>query len=361
MASLAGPCSNVVERWRGGERAPVSVSISAPARTAIVSSLRAGAPLPMIRFALRSATRELLIVIFRLSLMAPSPDDSCDVKKIVSPDARVCTGRGFAMMEATQLLAALARRFCLRLRRVPGVSDVLRSLNGTASKCKTFLATATEECCPARGTLAGHFTRRLSPSPMPGKRIQQQRAYLPLKRSSPRPQFYRPAVPLKSLSSVEPALSGSLCLLAERSRGQLPNPSESARERPRQDLAKNFLTFCGRGSEKPWAAAASTSLPPRTIPARGARWLLPEPPRALFPVARLCEPRRLHKTGIRRACHELAGFRSSAGSRHGSRRVQAKPAALPACAPAASPGTLFAHRPPGTWPLLPAAEAAQIL
>jgi hypothetical protein len=56
---------------------------------------------------------------------------------------------------------------------------------------KPFLATATEECCPARGTLAGHFTRRLSPSPMPGKRIQQQRAYQPLKRSSPRPQFYR--------------------------------------------------------------------------------------------------------------------------------------------------------------------------
>ena len=26
--------------------------------------------------------------------------------------------------------------------------DVLRSVNGTASKCKTFLATATEECCP---------------------------------------------------------------------------------------------------------------------------------------------------------------------------------------------------------------------
>ena len=69
--------------------------------------------------------------------------------------------------------------------------DVLRSVNGTASKWKTFLATATEECCPARGTLAGHFTRRLSPSPMPGKRIQPQRAYLPLKRSSPRPQFYR--------------------------------------------------------------------------------------------------------------------------------------------------------------------------
>src|SRR5215469_4465628 len=65
-----------------------------------------------------------------------------------------------------------------------GMSDVLRSVNGTASKCKTFLATATEECCPAIGTLAGHFTRRLSPSPMPGKRIQQQRAYLPLKRSS---------------------------------------------------------------------------------------------------------------------------------------------------------------------------------
>src|SRR6516164_6440513 len=67
--------------------------------------------------------------------------------------------------------------------------DVLRSVNGTASKCKTFLATATEECCPAIGTLAGPFTRRLSPSPMPGKRIQQQRAYLPLKRSSPLPQF----------------------------------------------------------------------------------------------------------------------------------------------------------------------------
>src|SRR5215469_14291108 len=64
------------------------------------------------------------------------------------------------------------------------VTDVLRSVNGTASKCKTFLATATEECCPAKGTLAGHFTRRLSPSPMPGKRMQQQRAYLPLKRSS---------------------------------------------------------------------------------------------------------------------------------------------------------------------------------
>src|SRR6516225_517999 len=186
MASLAGPCSNVVERWRGGESAPVSVSISAPARTAIVSSLRAGAPLPMIRFALCSATRELLIVIFRLSLMAPSPDDSCDVKKIVSPDARVCTGRGFAMMEATQLLAALARRFCLRLRRVPGVSDVLRSLNGTASKCKTFLATATEECCPARGTLAGHFTRRLSPSPM-----QSAPAILSPKETK-RPQVFDP-------------------------------------------------------------------------------------------------------------------------------------------------------------------------
>src|SRR5215469_881328 len=74
-------------------------------------------------------------------------------------------------------------------------SDVLRSVNGTASKCP-FLATATEECCPARGTLAGHFTRRLSPSPMPGKRIQQQLAYLPLKRSSPCPQFYRSDLPM---------------------------------------------------------------------------------------------------------------------------------------------------------------------
>src|SRR6516164_6717481 len=72
-----------------------------------------------------------------------------------------------------------------------GTSDVLRSVNGTASKCKTFLATATEERSPARGTLAGLFTRRLGPSPMPGRRIQQRRAYLPLKRSSPRPQFYR--------------------------------------------------------------------------------------------------------------------------------------------------------------------------
>src|SRR5215469_1621450 len=99
MASLAGPCSNVVERWRGGERAPVSGSISAPARTAIVSSLRAGAPRPMIRFALCSATRELLIVIFRLSLIAPSPDDSCDVKKIVSPGARVCIGRGVGPLQ----------------------------------------------------------------------------------------------------------------------------------------------------------------------------------------------------------------------------------------------------------------------
>src|SRR5215469_15946219 len=66
-------------------------------------------------------------------------------------------------------------------------SDLLRSVNGTASKCKTFLATATEECCPARGTLAGHFTRRLSPSPMPGKKIRQQRAYLPLKRKQSAP------------------------------------------------------------------------------------------------------------------------------------------------------------------------------
>src|SRR6516165_10234411 len=54
---------------------------------------------------------------------------------------------------------------------------------------------------PARGTLAGHFTRRLSPSPMPGKRLQQQRAYLPLKRSSPRPQFYRVAFSIAELDS----------------------------------------------------------------------------------------------------------------------------------------------------------------
>src|SRR5215469_4713612 len=84
-------------------------------------------------------------------------------------------------------------------------SDVLRSVNGTASKCKTFLATATEECCPAIGTLAGHFTRRLSPSPMPGKRIQQQRAYLPLKRSRPRPQFYRGTTSLTSLKRTLPS------------------------------------------------------------------------------------------------------------------------------------------------------------
>src|SRR5215469_13466148 len=63
--------------------------------------------------------------------------------------------------------------YCFFVYQPTGVrfcSDVLGSVNGTASKCKTFLATATEECCPARGTLAGHFTRRLSPSPMPGKR-----------------------------------------------------------------------------------------------------------------------------------------------------------------------------------------------
>src|SRR5215471_13810506 len=65
-------------------------------------------------------------------------------------------------------------------------SDVLRSVNGTASKCP-FLATATEKCCPARGTLAGHFTRRLSPSPMPGRRIQERRAYLPLKKKQSAP------------------------------------------------------------------------------------------------------------------------------------------------------------------------------
>src|SRR5215469_8782851 len=70
-------------------------------------------------------------------------------------------------------------------------SDVLRSVNGTASKCKTFLATATEECCPARGTLAGHFTRSSVRALCQGREYKQQRAYLPLKRSSPRPQFYR--------------------------------------------------------------------------------------------------------------------------------------------------------------------------
>jgi hypothetical protein len=77
----------------------------------------------MIPFTLCSAAKELLIVIFRLSLIAPSPDDSCDIKKIVSPGARVCIGRGFAMMEATLLLAALARRFCPRL--VPGVNRAI--------------------------------------------------------------------------------------------------------------------------------------------------------------------------------------------------------------------------------------------
>src|SRR5881392_3678255 len=82
MASLAGPCSNVVERWRGGERAPVSGSISAPARTAIVSGLRAGDPLPVTRIALCAAVRELLIVIFRLSLMATSDDSlSADIER----------------------------------------------------------------------------------------------------------------------------------------------------------------------------------------------------------------------------------------------------------------------------------------
>src|SRR5215472_9000560 len=69
--------------------------------------------------------------------------------------------------------------------------DVLRSVNGTASKCKTFLATATEECCPAIGTLAGHFTRSSVRALCQGREYKQQRAYLPLKRSSPRPQFYR--------------------------------------------------------------------------------------------------------------------------------------------------------------------------
>src|ERR1700745_2825985 len=80
MASLAGPCSNVVERCRGGDRGPVSGSISAPARTAMVSGLSAGDPLPMTRIALCSAIRELLIVIFRLSLMAGLDDSlSADI------------------------------------------------------------------------------------------------------------------------------------------------------------------------------------------------------------------------------------------------------------------------------------------
>src|SRR6516165_7319048 len=101
------------------------------------------------------------------------------------------------------------------------MSDVLRSVNGTASKCKTFLATATEECCPARGTLAGHFTRRLSPSPMPGKRIQQQRAYLPLKRSSPRPQFYREGARALLPSCVRTGLRSSTQPPLQRRLGRL--------------------------------------------------------------------------------------------------------------------------------------------
>jgi antitoxin VapB len=54
-----------------------------------------------------------------------------------------------------------AKSFVLQMYDVFGETkqcDVLRSVNGTASKCKTFLATAAEECCPARGTLAGHLT-----------------------------------------------------------------------------------------------------------------------------------------------------------------------------------------------------------
>jgi len=43
--------------------------------------------------------------------------------------------------------------------------DVLRSVNGTASKCKTFLATATEECCPAIGTLAGRLYAKAQSEP----------------------------------------------------------------------------------------------------------------------------------------------------------------------------------------------------
>src|SRR6516162_5986031 len=79
----------------------------------------------------------------------------------------------------------------LRLRSFSSNGWIFKKAQVAEAERRPFLATATEECCPARGTLAGHFTRRLSPSPMPGKRIQQQRAYLPLKRSSPRPQFYR--------------------------------------------------------------------------------------------------------------------------------------------------------------------------
>src|SRR6516164_5466852 len=115
--------------------------------------------------------------------------------------ARLDTNRNFVAMRSTSAAPAASRSSISSLNGTslssqpsgqPRSGDLrLERGKKTASKCKTFLATATEECCPARGTLAGHFTRRLSPSPMPGRRIQQQRAYLPLKRSSPRPQFYR--------------------------------------------------------------------------------------------------------------------------------------------------------------------------
>src|SRR6266851_3999814 len=67
MDSLAGPCSNVVERCRGGASAPVVGSISAPARTAMVSSLMR-LPRPTMGAAPRSGAMELVIVTLRLSL-----------------------------------------------------------------------------------------------------------------------------------------------------------------------------------------------------------------------------------------------------------------------------------------------------
>src|SRR5215469_6323834 len=115
-------------------------------------------------------------------------------------------------------------------------SDVLRSVNGTASKCKTILATATEECCPARGTLAGHFTRRLSPSPMPGKRIQQRRAYLPLKRSRPRPQIYRHTTKMPDARRLATEFSGGnyvFQLQEVGARDCSETPLCSSRRRPR--------------------------------------------------------------------------------------------------------------------------------
>src|SRR5256885_5411481 len=65
--TLFRSCSNVVDRWRGGVSAPVVGSISAPARTAIVSSLTR-APRPTIGAAPRSGAIEFVIVILRLLL-----------------------------------------------------------------------------------------------------------------------------------------------------------------------------------------------------------------------------------------------------------------------------------------------------